>query len=150
MTIITLDASDMLLATQAGAMRNIENIIRKRKPAYGAEQAGDFQLHVVGAMGELALSRYLNVTWNGKGKFRGPDAGTDIQVRTAERNGRISLILHEQDPDELLFYCVRRFEGSNEFEIFQPVRGREGKSQRYWRTDVRSPAFFVPVKPIGD
>ena len=146
--IITLTSADALLAVQAGAMRNIENIRKGRVAAYGAAAgvAGDFQMHILGAMGEFALAQMLNVCWHGKGRFRGPDVGHAIQVRTSERGGRVSLILHPDDSDDMLYYCVRRIDGTLDFKIYQPVWGRDGKVTANWRDDVPHPAFFVPVQ----
>lgn len=150
MTIITLHSSDMLLAALAGSMRNIEGMQRGSVHGLGFEegsQIGDFQIHVVASMAELAICRYLRVDWPGKGKIGGPDAGLNIEVRSTERTGRISLILHDKDSDDAMFYCVRRIANTMRFEIFQPVLGSEGKQRKHWRDDVRSPAYFVPVQP---
>lgn len=150
MSIVTLTPSDMLLAAMAGSMRTVENMKRggPQQEGISGSKWGDFQLDILGAMGELALCRHLGVDWPGKGRFRGPDAGQNLQVRCAERNGRVSLILYETDPDDAIFYCVRRFEHSNRFEVFQPIEAREGKQTQYWKADALRPGWFVPVVPV--
>lgn len=149
MAIITLSSDDLFLAATAGIMRNIENIKLKRSPAYGIERSsvGDWQASIVGATGEMAVARFYNIPWHGKGKFRGPDAG-DIQVRTTQHSGdNPRLILHPRDDDEDLFFPVRWFSGTADFEIFKPIRARDGKQQKFWWTSTGRPAFFVPVEP---
>jgi hypothetical protein len=150
--VISLSPSDMLLAAMAGCMRNIENLSAGRKDAYsaaGKSGLGDFQMHILGCMGELVVSRFLGLPWHGKGVFRGPDVGSNIGVRTTERDGdSVLLALHDADPDEFLFYCVRRFKRSNRFEVFEPILGAAGKRAEFWRSDMPVPAYFVPVRPI--
>jgi hypothetical protein len=151
MAYITLSSDDLFLAATAGVMRNIENIKLGRKPAHGIERTtiGDWQSHITGAAGELAVARFYGMQWLGKGKFRGADVGENAQVRTAEQaeGRRVSLILHPDDEDDALFYPVRRFPYTNRFEIFKPVRGRDGKRNEYWNTTTGRPAFFVPIHP---
>lgn len=146
--IVRLTTWEALQAAQVGCMRNVENIKLGRLARYGAGDRGrgDFQLHIDGAMGELAVAKALGIFWSGKGAFRGPDVGADIQVRSSD--GGRSLILHTDDPDDSLFYFVRRIDHGLEFEVSEPVRGRDGKRQEYWRTDVPHPAFFCPVTPL--
>lgn len=130
-------------------MRNIENIKLNRRPAYGIEKSsvGDWQASIVGATGEMAVARYYGIPWHGKGKFRGPDAGT-VQVRTTQHTGEdVRLILHPADDDDDLFYPVRWFAGTSRFEMFRPIRARDGKQQRYWWTSTGRPAYFVPTTP---
>ena len=158
--ILSLGTSDVLLAVVAGSLRELENLQLKRPrgvvKGYGlkADGRGDFQVHIDGALGELALSRCLNVHWAGKGTFKGADLGENIQVRTTERDGPLSLILHPSDDDDDLFYCVRRFERSLKFEIFKPMLGRDGKRQEFWKTHTKqgeplqAPAFFAPIEPL--
>lgn len=152
MAVITLSYDDILLAAAAGAMRNIENMKLGRKPAYGIEKSnvGEWQASIVGATGEMAVARFHNIPWHGKGKFRGPDAG-NVQVRTTQHAGNTPcLILHPKDEDDDLFYTVRWFPGTPDFEIFKPIRAKDGKRQRYWRESTGRPAFFVPVVPEDD
>lgn len=152
MAIVTMAFDDMMLAAMAGIMRNVENIKLGRVHAHGMDTRLDWQAHVVGAMGELAVARFLGLEWLGKGKFRGADVGSGAQVRTAEQpaTARVSLILHPDDDDKALFFPVRRFPGTNQFEIFNPIRGADGKRQEFWETRTGRPAFFVPITPAAE
>ena len=142
---IKLDGAEMLLAGHAGLMRQVQNLRDGRKAAYGAGNMADWQLHIEGAMCEMAVAKRLGCWWPGKGTFRGDDAG-DVQVRgTAHGNGR--LILHKEDADHDIFWLVTGINGH--YWVRGWITGHEGKQEKYW-TDPGTgrPAFFVPQEDL--
>ena len=56
---VNLTYWEILLAAQAGVMRQIENLKKKRRAYYGAGTNNDWQLHIEGCLGEFALAKYL-------------------------------------------------------------------------------------------
>lgn len=145
MTKVILDGSEMMLAANAGIMRNIENIKKGVKPAYGAGNENDWQYSIEGAMGEFALAKYLGLFWHGKGKMRGDDVGS-FQVRTSSReNG--DLILHPRDHDEKTFWLVTGINGTYNIRGF--IKAKNGKKQEFWRDPAGNrPAYFVPQSKL--
>lgn len=145
-TVIRLTASEMMLAAQAGIMRTVENVINGAKSAHGADADGiDWTISIEGCIAEWVASRIIDSHWYGKGQMRGEDVG-GYQVRsTAYENG--CLILHEEDKDDapyiLLIGKAQVWKGAMGW-----MYGRDGKDKKYWRSDVRKPAFFVPVKAL--
>lgn len=145
MTEIVLDWSEMILAAQAGVLRQVENIKKGVKPAYGAGNEKDWQYGIEGAMGEFALAKYLGVFWHGKGKMWGDDVGS-YQVRTSSRNNG-DLILHPKDDDEKIYWLVTGLNGK--YWIRGYIKAKDGKLDKWWRDPAGDrPAFFVPQSEL--
>jgi len=146
MTRIVLTASDMLLAANAGIMRQIENVKNNVKPAYGAGHENDWQYSIEGAMVEFALAKHLNVFWHGKGKMRGDDVG-NYQVRTSSRSNG-DLILHPKDEDDKIFWLLTGLNGT--YDVRGWITARDGKKEKWWRDPAGGrPAFFVPQSELN-
>lgn len=145
-TLVTLTASEMFMAAQAGLMRQIENIKRKRQPRYGANIEADWQVNIEGALGEYAVARFLGIHWAGKGIFRGFDVG-ELEVRTASRD-TYRLILHPDDHDDHCYYLVTGLNGT--YRIRGWILGREGKRNEFWQDPgTGRPAFFIPQSALN-
>lgn len=145
MTQVILDWAEMILAAQAGVLRQVENIKKGVKPAYGAGNEKDWQYGIEGAMGEFALAKYLGVFWHGKGKMRGDDVGA-YQVRTSSSlNG--DLILHPKDDDEKTYWLVTGLNGN--YWIRGYIKAIDGKKDHWWSDPAGGrPAFFVPQSEL--
>ena len=145
MTQVILDWAEMILAAQAGVLRQVENIKKGVKPAYGAGNEKDWQYGIEGAMGEFALAKYLGVFWHGKGKMWGNDVGV-YQVRTSSRLDG-DLILHPKDDDEKTYWLVTGLNGN--YWIRGYIKAIDGKKDHWWRDPAGGrPAFFVPQSEL--
>ena len=141
---IALTPWEIVLAAQAGIMRQVENCKLNRQHKYGANasEASDWQWHIEGALGEFALAKALQLHWNGKGRLRALDVGGVLDVRTATRPDS-HLILHPDDPDDREFWLLTGRNG--QYVVRGWIMGRDGKRQEFWRDPVGGrPAFFVP------
>lgn len=148
-TTIRLERSDILLAATAGVLRQLENILARRKSTHAAavsKECNGFQHHIMGCVGEYVIARHLKRNWRGKGKLREPDIDPDVQVRCTY--GGKSLVVYKNDPDNAPFYFVRWLPDTFDFQVSSPVLGAEIKQPQYWRDDdhVMAPGFFYPVK----
>lgn len=141
---IKLTYAELLMGSHAGIMRQVENLKKNRKPAYGAGKRGDWQLNVEGCLGEMAVAKYLQCYWSGKGEFRGYDVGT-MQVRTTRYHSG-HLLLHPDDDDDHQFWLVTGING--EYVVRGWILGALGKRQELWRDDADCPAFFVPQSEL--
>ena len=142
---ISLTASEMMLAAQAGVLRTVENLVRGAHGAHGAA-VNDWSMSIEGALAEWAASKALGKHWPGKGQMRGDDIG-GLQVRsTAHLGGH--LMLHKTDKDEDLFILM--IGQASEWHPTGWIRGKSGKQQQWWRTDMRSPCFMVPQEELRD
>jgi hypothetical protein len=144
---IELTSAEIMMAAQAGIMRQVENIKKKSQAYYGASTTSDWQLHIEGCLGEFALSKFLNVWWGGKGNKR--DTDVDIyDVRTTPLHSN-RLILHPDDPDDRVFWLLTGHNGS--YKIQGWIKGRDGKQQKYWvDPKTNRPAFFIPSSDLND
>ena len=144
--IVELTPWEMLLAAQAGVMRQVENKKLGRRPAYGAGSAQDWQLNIEGALGEYALAKHLGLYWSGKGKLRAADVG-DVDVRTRSKP-HYELILHDDDPDDRIFWLLTGVYGR--YEVRGWIQGRDGKRPEYWSDPAGGrPAYFVPQSALN-
>ena len=144
--IVRLDTFEVFTAAIAGAQRQVENLSEGRTPFYGAGVSNDWQLHIEGCLGERALAKFLGIPWTGKGVFRAPDVG-DMDVRTTSSTSN-RLILHQNDPDDRIFWLVAGLNGN--YLIQGWVYGREGKINEFWcdPSGKNRPAFFVPANDL--
>lgn len=144
---VTLSGYEMLLAGQAGVMRQVEAIRRGRKDAYGFK--GDaWGVHIEGAGGELAVAKLVGAYWNAC--VRNPDELPgdvgNYEVRTPSRpNSR--LIVHPQDPDDRPFVLVTGTMPN--YTIHGYILGSDAKQQQWWEDPVGGrPAYFVPQSAL--
>ena len=110
-------------------------------------------LDLRGAMAEAFVSQEYGIECDGvriEGDWTEPDVGW-VDVRsTSYSNG--CLLLHEDSPEGRIFVLVIIPETAPWASLWIPgwCYGREGKLPRFWRDDVRSPAYFVPQSHLHD
>lgn len=146
METIELNPYEIEVACLVGVQRQIENIFKGADPAYGAGTANDWQFHIEGCLGEMALAKKLGCYWDGKGVKRAPDVG-DVDVRTTHLvRGR--LILHPEDPDDRFFCLMTGVNGRYTYR--GGIFAGEGKQEAYWEDPqgTNRPAFFVPQNQL--
>jgi hypothetical protein len=143
---IRLTFPELTLAGVIGVFRNVSGL-QKRSHRHGYTGDG-WGVNINGAAAEMAVARYFDRFWSplalGDLSAQPGDVGP-YQVRSTTRTMG-SLILHEDDPDDARFYLV----------ITEPplcrivgwISGRDGKQARWWREDVREPAYFVPQSAL--
>tara|TARA_R110002126_G_scaffold279942_1_gene427063 strand:+ start:475 stop:927 length:453 start_codon:yes stop_codon:yes gene_type:complete len=143
---VILTPSEIMMAAQAGIMRQVENIKTKAEPYYGASDVADWQLHIEGCLGEFALAKYLNLWWGGKGDKRNADVFIyDVRTRSSHN---YDLILHPDDPDDRNFWLVTGRNGK--YKIHGWIIARDGKQEKYWKEPVKNrAAFFVPQSALN-
>lgn len=139
----TLTWTQLDLAVNVGATRSIRALAAGRKPAHGAEKRGaGWNISILGAIGECGVARILGVFWEASTDpdYVG-DVSPGIHVRATERRDG-SLILHDSDPDEGVFYLA--LVDGRTVTLGGGIIPRYGKVPENWRDDVPEPGFFVP------
>lgn len=139
---VNLTHTEILYASAIGCMRQVQNLKKRRKPAYGSGSNSDWQLHIEGALGECAVAKALGIYWSGAiGDLKAGDVD-NIQVRTtAHKNGH--LIMHPEDDDGAIFLLVLGANG--QYNIAGWILGLFGKNQKFWQDKGNGrPAFFIP------
>lgn len=148
---VTLTWTEVRFAVHAGVARQMINLAKGRRDAYGASSDNGWQLHIQGALGECAIAKLTNRYWTGNvGDLDyGGDVGP-IHVRTTARHdGR--LIMHDEDPDGGVFVLVTGCPPV--LRVMGWMFGWEAKQPTYWENFNGRPAFFVPaiaLHPIAD
>jgi hypothetical protein len=140
---VALTMSEMQIAATVGMMRQIENLAKGRRDAYGAEKEDGWQYHIEGAGGELAFAKWSGRYWNGAlGNLKADDVG-DTQVRTAMAHHK-RLIIHPPDANDRRFVLVTGV--MPRFLIRGWIWGGDGKQERFWCDPKGArPAYFVPT-----
>lgn len=142
---IQLTGTEIMQGATVGLMRQLQNLKQKRCPAFGAGTTADWQLHIEGALGEMALAKYLNYYWGGVGVLRNPDV-FDNDVRTRSRH-HYELILHDHDPDDRRFWLLTGTNGA--YVVHGWILGRDGKQKDFWKDPAGGrPAYFVPQEKL--
>lgn len=140
---VVLLPHEMAIASHVACMRQIENLEAGRKDAYGAQaDAAGWGLHIIGACGEMAVAKLLNVYWNGSlGNLKADDVGKH-QVRTRTLH-TYDLLVHPEDPDDRVFILVTGL--PPKFRVHGWTMGWMGKLPEYWKDPAGGrPAFFIP------
>ena len=141
---VKLSWHELAMATEIGRLRNLANIKYQRQDSTNQKRY-DWHNHLEGACGELAVAKALGRYWDGSvDTFKKPDV-CGFQVRTALSHK--NLIIRPIDSGDDNFVLVT---GNSPFyEIHGWIKGSEGKQDKFWRTDVRAPAWFVPIKYLN-
>lgn len=137
--IITLTESNLSFAAHVGAQRRIAGVMRQAPGKYGIDNRNGWQWDIEGAIGELAVAKYLNLFWDGAfGDYLAKDVD-ELQVRaTSLQSG--NLILHQEDGNDDTF-ILAIIELPAVF-LHGWISGTVGKAEENWRETER-PAYFV-------
>lgn len=148
---ITLNENELEKALEIASLRNQSQ--RSANRPDGKVMASSIDADIMGAEGELAVSKALNLPWSGKWlpiplwdswKHDGNDVGK-IEVRTTNyKTGR--LILHHSDKDNSPYLLV--IANKPEFRLAGWKWGKEGKNSSYWRKNVPRPCYMVPQEKL--
>lgn len=152
---LTLSKQEYWLGTQIGTMRQVSNLYKGRKDAYGAEKMNGFEININGACGEVAVAKWLNIFYSGNlGDLAAGDVNhpsVRIEVRTAFE-AHYRMILHKKDRDDAIFILLTGT--APEFIVRGWCYGREGKQEKFWADPAGGrPAYFVPqaeLRPIDE
>jgi hypothetical protein len=146
--LIPLTIPELKHANSVGKARNADNYRRGSRPAHGLiprSRREDVVRHVVGAMGEKAVSKYLAIPWTGDVggmRYAGDVGGMEVRTTTCH-TGRLPL--HPTDLDERIFIFVTKTLDETPARLHGWLYAHEGKLKRWW-TDPQAGrfAFFVP------
>ena len=143
---IALTSSELEMGAACGVSRNVSSIIAGRKNAHGkSEDTPNWNIHIEGALGEIAVARYLNIFWSPTvNTFRAPDLGKNLQVRTRSSHD-YDLIVRPTDSDTDLFVLVTGI--APIYTIWGYIQGQDAKKEELVKDyGSRPKAFFVPKK----
>jgi hypothetical protein len=146
---IELTSPEIMLAAQAGVMRQVENLKRgEGLNTQGYDERNPWQIHIEGCCGEMAVAKYLGLYWKGKGKRGEPDVA-DMEVRTRPFHDA-DLILYKKDSPSRIFWHVTGVNGI--YMIHGWIIAHEGQEEAFWSDKYNNgrPAYFVPNIDLRD
>lgn len=141
MTSITLNWHECEMAVQVGVRRQLSSLSKNSRPGEGYEGSG-WDIHIQGALGEMAVAKALNVYWSGSvNTFAACDL-PGLQVRTRSRHW-YDLIVRSRDSDDEPFILVTG--ECPTFTVHGWIYGRDAKKPKWLREYGNRPAaYFVP------
>lgn len=143
---VALTPTEIMQGALIGVMRQVQNLKAGLKDAHGAGLDSGWQLHIEGAMGEMALAKYLNCYYGGTGKMRASDV-CKFDVRTSSKHF-YNLIVHEKDPDDRVFWLLTGCNGV--YVVRGWIKGCDAKNGDYWKDPAGGrPAYFVPQNRLN-
>lgn len=149
MTTVRLTPYEVLHAADAGCARNV-SAMRDRRPLERGRVDLGFERHIVGAIGEYAVCRVLNIHWQpvvGKPDTEIGDV-MGLQVKsTTNRNGPLIVRKHDPASFPYILAIVMQEQGCLAVNVVGWLGGEDAKVPEYWREEggyVHRAAYFVP------
>jgi len=143
--VIALTPKEMMRGAMVGVIRQIESLQHGFVDRAGAGLDEGWQLHVEGALGELAFAKWRGIFWTGAGSIKAPDVG-GYGVRTRSNHG-YELIIRDDDDDDRRFVLLTGRNGT--YKVHGWIHAKDAKQERWRQTHGgRSPAYFVPQSAL--
>lgn len=158
---VWLSYEEMYHALSVGVQRELDDVFDGKKHIRGGQTRSPWTLHIVGALGEKAVSLFMGIPWDGNiGDLKAPDAGP-YQVRTATNHAYNLLVypVHDAEkPDDSIFIAA-----SSDYEVPQLVMIHGWQYTEFCRNDrflrtagsnwTGGPCYFVPqrlLRPMSE
>jgi hypothetical protein len=150
--LIELTPQELYLSSVVGVRRRIESMRRGCSERNGLDRekvASAWYYNLVGAMGEVAAARALNVYWPATINQRKdePDLLPDYQVRCLAES-HYDLTVRDDDLDRFRYVLVTG--DPPVFEVHGWIIGGEAKRPEWYRDrgDRNAPAYWVPQSAL--
>lgn len=145
---VELTKYEAYMAADVGCRRQISSAYRKSKSRFGKlDKDYPFEIHIAGALGELACAKALNIYWpGGVDTFKAADLGANLQVRTRPKP-ELDLIVRDDDKDEDVFILVT---GTlPKYTVRGWIGGADAK-QPQWKKNPNGwgAAYFIPQSAL--
>lgn len=142
---IELTSQELLLGAQCGVLRHVRALQAGYKPKHGAKEDTVWQIHVEGALGEMAFAKCMGWYWDASiNTFKAPDI-RNIQVRTRSKHA-YELIIRKDDRNDV-FVLVTGIAPC--YTIRGWINGADGKQDKWLQTHGgREKAYFVPQSAL--
>ena len=131
--IVTLTEEELERAVDEGDRRQANNESEGNPDRYGAK--GGKRYHRLGAAGELAFCKGMDLVWTGPAGIRASDAsGWEVRATFMTSNG--CLIVHHGDHDDRRYALVHPLHEHERFtyRIVGWMLGADAKNDDWWKT----------------
>lgn len=145
---ITLNWTEVWLASEVGKLRQFESLRKGLEDKYGFEGDG-WNVHIAGACGEMAVAKALGRYWGGSvNTFRKEGDVGALEVRTRSRHDYELLVRPDDKNDAVYIHVTGK---APKFKIHGWLKGEDAKNMKWSQTHGhRDPAFFVPFTALQD
>lgn len=148
---VTLEWYELSRAALVGVSRNVEALRMKCHDRLSTK-ASNWDIHILGALGECALCKALGLYWaGGINTFKAGDVGDLLQVRTRS-NHAYEMIVRRGDKDTDIFTLVTG--GPAEFRVVGWLTGKDAKRKEWLKNyGGYGEEYFVPqsaLRPMAD
>jgi len=142
---ITLTPIEIATSVLIGATRHKE-ALRQNKQDSNGFKGNPLNIHIEGAIGEQAVSKYLNIFWGGL--VNSYQVGGDVgkyQVRTSKND---YLLVRPNNKDDDIYIAVKSL-NVTEHIILGWMSAKEAKNDKWKKSPGnRPPAYFVPASAL--
>ena len=146
--LIALTSQEVGYGVRVGGFRHYFALQQNKKDSHGYDGENGWQIHIEGALGEIAVAKFLNIYWDGSVNTWKANYLKGIQVRTRSKN-YYDLIVRDNDNDESTYILVIGTNGS--YNIVGWITGKSAKEEKWKKTHGDRPAaFFVPQSELND
>lgn len=144
---VHLTLQELMLGATHGVMRHLHHIQRQTKPSENLSIEGStWDLHINGALAELAVCKYRGAYWTGASKIGMSDA-SGLEVRTTTHEFGALRIRHEDREDDIFVLVIT---APPTFTLKGWLTGGAGKQPRYWTSKTAGRyAFWVPQDDLN-
>jgi hypothetical protein len=139
---VTLTEDELYQGALIGARRQIEALKKGLPDKHGFEGLG-WDVHIEGALGELAFAKSIDRHWGGSvNVFKTQADVGKVEVRTRSKTW-YDLLIRPDDSDDAAFVLVTGH--APEFIVRGWIKGAAAKKREWLQTHGnRPPAYFVP------
>lgn len=155
--IVTLVGYELFAGAYNGVRRRLRTILWRDGKDNGRKQEwpgggngfepGYFNESIEGALGEMAVAKYLNCYWDSSvDTWKEPDLAGLIQVRTRTQHHWDLIVRHKDADHEVYVLATGR---APSYILRGWIRGADAKQPQYLKNHGSyHPAFFVPQKDL--
>ena len=140
---VSLTWQEQLFAAQAGCMRRISAIARRRTEPYLTPKGELWGIDIESSGAEAAVAKGLGMYWQAvlvnPEEANGDVSGIEVRS-TPRKNGR--LIIHDRDKNDSAFVLVRGV--FPDYELVGWIFGKDAKNSEFLFSGDGRPAYFVP------
>jgi len=145
---VHLTCGELYAGALAGCLRQIENLsVDGAKPTRGLDTNElDWQMHVEGALKELAAAKHFGLYFGGKGQ-RGDKDFKEFEVRSTDKpHGR--LLVRKTDSPDSFYILVTGLNGN--YTVHGGMYGHEAMVDEYWDKKMKRPCWAVPQRDLRE
>lgn len=143
---VVFEEHELRFGVMVGCERQIDNLLHDRKQRHRCPEDRCFEVHIQSSLAEQAVAKVGGRYWSGSvGNRAASDVG-DWEVKYTEKPDG-GLLLNTDCVDEKKYVLVTG--RAPRFVLRGWLFGWQAKDQKYWREDIRSPAYIVPQSDLN-